>query len=678
MRSLLFPKLALQNIGKNRRFYFPYLLTGIFTIAMFYNMCFLTSSKDLSKIPGFDSLRLILALGTTIVGIFSVVFLIYTNSFLMKRRSKELGLYNILGMEKRHIAGVLFFESVFTGIGTIAVGLVFGMVVSKLMLLILCRMLFFKVDFGFSVSRWSVTTTSTLFVATYLVTLLFNLMRIRLSKPIELLHGDKAGEKEPRVKWILVLVGTAALGTGYWMAQTIESPLEAILWFFVAVIFVMLGTYCLFTAGSIALLKLLRKNKTYYYKTRHFTAISGMMYRMKQNAVGLANICILSTMVLVMVSTTVSLYVGVDDGLKNRYPTDISFTLSMGDNNTTREQLYDGAMKAAEESGLKVEDLIQYSSLGFAAVKDGSNLKIEGHNYTGSLDSVAQVVVLTGDEYKRVTGKDYPLEKNQVIAYSLKNSYDWKKITLGGTDYQVKAWLGDFPVEPIYNAYVLDVFYIVVDSQETMDSIYEKQLQVYGDNASTIKWCMQLNLEGTDEEIIKCYENMREATSTSFEYMGEDENGNKVAKTGYRTYVECRQAQKQEFYAVYGGLLFIGIFLGLLFLMATVLIIYYKQISEGYEDKEHFEIMQKVGMSHEEVRSSIRSQVLTVFFLPLITAFIHLAFAFKMITKMLAVFNLNDVKLFAICTLVTIGVFAAVYAIIYAFTARVYYRIVEA
>lgn len=678
MRSSLFPKLALQNIGKNRRFYFPYLLTGIFTIAMFYNMCFLTSSKDLSKIPGFDSLRLILALGTTIVGIFSVVFLIYTNSFLMKRRNKELGLYNILGMEKRHIAVVLFFESVFTCIGTIVLGLAFGMLVSKLILLILCKMLFFKVDFGFSVSRWSITTTTMLFAATYLVTLLFNLMRIRLSKPIELLHGDKAGEKEPKVKWILVIIGTAALGTGYYMAQTIKSPLEALLWFFVAVILVMLGTYCLFTAGSIALLKLLRKNKRYYYKTRHFTAVSGMMYRMKQNAVGLANICILSTMVLVMVSTTVSLYVGVDNALKIRYPADISLTLNVEDKNTTKEQLYDGAMKAVEESGLKVNDLIQYTSLGFAAIIDGSNLKIEGNNYTGSVDAVAQVVVLTGDEYKNITGKDLSLKKDQVIAYSLRNRYDWKKLTLGETDYVVKEWLEDFPVEAIYNAYVLDVFYIIVDSQETMDSIYKKQLQVYGDNASTIKWYMQFNLDGTDEEIVKCYEDMEKATRTTYEYMGEDENGNKVAKTGYKYYVECRQAEKQAFYAVYGGLLFIGIFLGLLFLMATVLIIYYKQISEGYEDKEHFEIMQKVGMSHDEVKGSIRSQVLTVFFLPLVTAFIHLAFAFKMITKMLAIFNLNDVKLFVICTLVTIGIFAAVYAIIYAFTARVYYKIVEA
>jgi putative ABC transport system permease protein len=678
MRSLFYPKLALQNIGRNRRFYFPYLLTGILTIAMFYNMCFLTSSKDLSKIPGFDSLKLILVLGTIIVGIFSVVFLVYTNSFLMKRRNKELGLYNILGMEKRHIAWVLFFESVFTGIGTIVIGLAFGMLISKLLLLLLCRMLFFEVDFGFSVSKGAVTTTAILFALTYFATLLFNLMRIRLSKPIELLHGDKAGEKEPRVKWLLVLIGTAALGTGYWMAQTIKSPLEALMWFFVAVILVMIGTYCLFTAGSIALLKLLRKNKIYYYKTKHFTAISGMMYRMKQNAVGLANICILSTMVLVMVSTTVSLYVGVDNALENRYPGDISFTLDMDDTRTTKEKLYDGAMNAAQESGLDVKNLVQYTSLGFAAVMDGSNLKIEGSNYTGSVDNVAQVVVLTGDEYKSVTGKDCSLQKGQVMAYCIKNSYDWDTLTLGGVDYQVQGWLKDFPVEAIYNAYVSEVFYIIVDSQETMDSIYQKQLQVYGDNASSVKWYMQFDLDGTDEEKIKCYENMKKTTSITYEYVGKDDNGHDVTKTGHRSYLECRQVEEQGFYALYGGLLFIGIFLGLLFLMATVLIIYYKQISEGYDDKEHFEIMQKVGMSHGEVRSSIRSQVLTVFFLPLVAAFIHLAFAFKMITKLLSVFGLTDINLFALCTLITIGVFAVVYAVIYAVTARVYYRIVEA
>ena len=678
MHSQFYPKLALQNIGRNRRFYFPYLLTGIFTIAMFYNMCFLTTSKDLSKIPGFDSLKLILVLGTIIVGIFSVVFLIYTNSFLMKRRNKELGLYNILGMEKRHIAGVLFFESIFTCIGTIAVGLAFGILFSKLMLLVLCRILFFKVNFGFSVSLKAIATTAILFAITYLVTLFFNLVRIKLSKPIELLHGDKAGEKEPRVKWLLVIIGTVSLAIGYWMAQTIKSPLEALLWFFVAVIFVMIGTYCLFTAGSIALLKLLRKNKGYYYKTRHFTSISGMMYRMKQNAVGLANICILSTMVLVMVSTTVSLYVGVGNALDNRYPGDISCTLNIDDQRTSKEKLYKGVMDSVKESGLKAENIIQYTSLSIAAVRDGSNIKIEGNNYTASMDNVVQVAVLTGDEYKSVTGKDCSLKKNQVMVYSVKTSYDWSTLTLGETDYQVKEWLKDFPIEGIYNAYVNDVLYIVVDSQETLDSIYQKQLQVYGKNSSSIKWYMQFDLDGTDDEIVKCYENMRKATGVSYEYVSKDENGNEVTKTGYESYCECKQAEKQEFYALYGGLLFIGIFLGLLFLMATMLIIYYKQISEGYEDKEHFEIMQKVGMSHEEVRSSIRSQVLTVFFLPLVTAFIHLAFAFKMITKLLSVFGLTDISLFAICTLITIGVFAIVYAIIYAVTARVYYKIVEA
>ncbi|NLM61307.1 MAG: ABC transporter permease [Clostridiales bacterium] len=675
MRSGMYPKLALQNIGKNRRFYFPYLLTGLLTVAMFYNMLFISTSKDISKMPGANSLKFLLALGSIVVGLFAFIFLIYTNSFLIKRRHKELGLYNILGMEKRHIARILSWEMLFTCLITIPAGLLFGILLSKLLMLLLFRMLFFEVHFGFSVEPSAIIITCILFSAIYMVALIGNLVKVRLSNPIELIREGRSGEREPKTKWLITVIGILTLGGGYTIALTTESPLEALLLFFIAVILVIIGTYSLFTAGSIALLKLLRKNRNFYYKAGHFISVSGMMYRMKRNAAGLANICILSTMVLVMISTTVCMYIGVEDALVYRFPNDISFSVAL-DHPVTPEEVRNILLEEVERSALAPELIYDYTSLSFSVDANVSVLEANEVNYSYKSE---YVTVLTAEEYKKLTGSDIGPEKGQVMAVSLVRPYSWDSVTILGNKYSIAQWLDDFPFDGgYYNAYVNDAFVFIVPDKQDLEAICAAQIDAYGDHASSYVWSIGIDLDGSDEDIRSCYASMLSALSKNrpYSYSYTDSSGAELTAEYHVSQSLCRQAAADEFYSLYGGLLFLGLFLGALFLMATVLIIYYKQISEGYEDKERYEIMQKIGMSRDEVKTSIRSQILTVFFLPLAGAIVHLAAAFKMITKLMLVLNLSNIVLFAVCTLGTIIVFAVVYAVVYSLTARTYYKIV--
>lgn len=662
MRKLFYPRLAVNNIRKNGRFYIPYLLTGVCTIAMFYVMCMISTNDGIKKMPGAGSLSSILFFGTVVVGIFAAIFLFYTNSFLMKRRKKEIGLYNILGMEKRHIAKILFFETVVTGIGTVIVGLFCGILLSKLIFMLLFRLLRFSVPMGFTISETSLIISSILFCGIFLLTLLSNLVQIKLAKPIELLKGGNTGEREPKSKWVLTVIGLLTLGAGYTIAIITESPLDAIGLFFIAVVLVIVGTYCLFVAGSIALLKLLCKNKGYYYQTGHFTAVSGMIYRMKQNAVGLANICILSTMVLVMVSTTVSLYVGVDDALKNRFPADIAITLLKPADGDMKIAIA-SAEAAAKKQNRIVSNLLNYNYLAFSAGRSGDafTTDIENHTYDSK---TSELCFLTVNEYERLGGSALKLDKNEVAVYDNRRQLG-DSFTLMGKTYHVAERLESFPIEGDYSAMLMNFYYIIVSDETVFDDIYKGQTAAYGNRASTITGYIAFDLDGSKDQKIAAYKVIAQAVKSA------------VVKEGRPVSTECRQATESDFYAMYGGFLFLGLFLGLLFLMATVLIIYYKQISEGYDDKERFEIMQKVGMSRDEVRASINSQIIKVFFLPLVMAFIHIAAAFKMITKLLSVMNLSNIPLFALCTAATLLIFAGIYGIVYFMTAKVYYRIVS-
>ncbi len=642
---------------------------------MFYVMIMIANNDGLLKMPGYGSLTSILGFGTVVVGIFSVIFLLYTNSFLIKRRKKELGLYNILGMEKRHIARILLNESIISGLFTLILGLITGIIFSKLMFLILFYIVRFSVPIGFEVKSFPILTTIALFSFINLLTLFINVVQVYLSKPIELVLGNNTGEKEPRSRLWLTIVGVISLSSGYFIAITTETPLTAISLFFIAVLLVILGTYCLFIAGSITLLKFLRKNNLFYYNKKNFIAISSMFYRMKQNAVGLASICILSTMVLVMVSTTVSLYVGVQDILELRYLSDISIELYnpiKGEGSYLRQNLIDYMNK----NGIKEEMLVSYTNFNLMLNQDENIFTQRKENQ--SYESLnAMMNIMSYDDYSSLISEPIELNHNEVLVFSNHSKLDGS-FELFGKEYVVKDTIESIKYIDSYQYMTNDMYLIVVKDQAEYDLIFNKQKEIYGDQSSNEFYHIALNLVGDKESKLSNYESISSyLNNLSYEFKNELGQTQLRDSSNRDIYVESQQANESAFYSMYGGFLFLGLFLGLLFLCATVLIIYYKQISEGYDDSERYSILKKVGMSYEEIKSSIKSQILIIFFLPLSFAIIHIAFAFKMITKLLLLFNLTNVNLFLLCTVITLCIFSIIYGIVYGLTAKAYYRIVS-
>ena len=662
MNSSVYGKLAVTNLKNNRKTYIPYMLTAILTVMMFYIIDALSRNKSV----GDGNLRLCLSWATVVIIVFAVIFLFYTNSFLIKRRKKEIGVYNILGMGKRHIARMLTIETLIIAVISIVVGLVAGIIFSKLMFLALLKVIHYDVNMVFELSVRALLNTLLLFTVIFAMTLIYNLLQIRLSNPVELLRGGSQGEKEPKTKWLLTIFGVVAIGIGYYIAITTESPLTAITLFFLAVICVIIGTYALFTAGSIALLKLLRKNKNYYYKTSHFTSISGMIYRMKQNAVGLANICILSTMVLVMISTTISLYTGMNDVLETRFPTEFEAR----NYNATEENMNKIDQIIEEEAanaGVKIKNQVSHREASLSSIRTGSEFSLMNDgNYAA--EDLCSLIFISQDEYNNLAGQNISLAEDEMMVFvDTEDTYGKDTAKIGSASFKVVKELKKFPLAKKSQGRLAPTFYMVVNNENIMQQFLD---EAYADSQMQIEWKEQqvnihyivtFDLEGSQKACMKAEESIK----------------SRVESETTPSFCESRELNREGFYMLYGGLLFIGIYLGVMFLMATVLIIYYKQISEGYDDKERYQIMQKVGMSKKEVRHSIRSQVLTVFFLPLITAIIHIIVAFKVITKLLAVLNLVNVSLFMACTIITVVVFAVFYAIVYSLTAREYYKIVN-
>lgn len=660
----MYTKLAITNIKNNRQFYFPYLLTGIITVAMFYIMCALESNPGIQSMPGAKNLGLILRLGIGVIGIFAVIFLFYTNSFIIKRRKKELGIYNILGMEKRHIAKILSKEAFFTAIIAIGGGLVTGVLFHKLACMLLYRMIGFNGGITFSFSKKGVMITAILFAIVYLLTYIYDLFQVQLANPIELLQSGNKGEREPKTKAIMAVLGVLCLGTGYFIAITTKNPIKALTLFFVAVILVIIGTYLLFTAGSIALLKILRRNKGYYYQTKHFTSVSGMIYRMKQNAVGLANICILSTMVLVAVSTTVSLYVGVEDIMKERYPNDINIRAYYDTGAPSEDSIAPIVEKSVKESGRKIRHEEDYLELYFAAIKDHGQYSLDKEKVKTAGDRVSGFVVLTREDCKKKYNEEIPeLAENEVALFTIKKT-DMDTLVLENRSYhvkEIKQFQNTEDFETI--ADIMDeYYYVIVNDVQDMERLWQLQKEIYQENSSSISRQVRLDIDGDSEQKKECFENIKTAL------------GPEQAKA--RILIDSRQSNLDEFYQIYGGFLFLGLFLGILFLMITVLIIFYKQISEGYDDKERFSIMEKVGMSNDEVKATIRSQVRTVFFLPILMAAVHVGMAFPMIKRLLSLFGLSNTALFAGCMAGTILVFALIYLLVFLKTSKTYYKIV--
>lgn len=664
MNKGMYTKLAITNIKNNRQFYFPYLLTGIITVAMFYIMCALESNPGIQSMPGAKNLGLILRLGIGVIGIFAVIFLFYTNSFIIKRRKKELGIYNILGMEKRHIAKILSKEAFFTAIIAIGGGLVTGVLFHKLACMLLYRMIGFNGGITFSFSKKGVMITAILFAIVYLLTYIYDLFQVQLANPIELLQSGNKGEREPKTKAIMAVLGVLCLGTGYFIAITTKNPIKALTLFFVAVILVIIGTYLLFTAGSIALLKILRRNKGYYYQTKHFTSVSGMIYRMKQNAVGLANICILSTMVLVAVSTTVSLYAGIEDIMKERYPNEINISAYYETGAPTEDSIAPIVEKSVKESGRKIRHEEDYLELYFAAIKDQGQYYLDKEKVKTAGDRVSGFVVLTREDCKKLYNEEIPeLAENEVALITIDKT-DMDTLVLENRSYHVKE-IKQFENREDFEtiADMMDeYYYVIVNDVQDMERLWQLQKDIYQENSSSISRQVRLDIDGDSEQKKECFEKIKTAL------------GPEQAKT--TILIDSRQSNLDEFYQIYGGFLFLGLFLGILFLMITVLIIFYKQISEGYDDKERFSIMEKVGMSNDEVKATIRSQVRTVFFLPILMAAVHVGMAFPMIKRLLSLFGLSNTALFAGCMAGTILVFALIYLLVFLKTSKTYYKIV--
>lgn len=668
--SFFYSKFALNNLVKNKRFIVPYVLSTIFTIMSFYILSSLVFGDNLNKLPnGINATKQVLSLGIIVIAIFSTIFLFYTYSFLVKRRVKEFGLYAVLGMTKKQIAKILVLETIFIAVTTLVVGIGLGILFDKLMLLILLKLFSATVTFGFSITPIAIVFSVLLFGGIYFLLLLYTVIKIARLRIVALLKDENKGEKEPKSRWILAIIGLALIGYGYYTAQTVQNPVKAILVFFYAVIAVIIGTYLVFMAVSITVLKIMKNNKNFYYKPKNFISVSGLLYRMKRNAVGLANICILSTMVLVTMGSTSALYAGMEKSYNERFPRQI---MVEGYNSTSDKlkEIENNAKISAKEAGTEIQDIVAYNSLPMVGrlVEDKFNFE---SNVGVDLSNVKMIVVLELKDYNKVANKNKTLESNEILLHiDKKGNYNHNNISLNGSDYKIKEKLSEFPgALGSAAANFMDTYYAVVkDDKEVtklatkLTDLSSKELEKRGISIQTGTPTLQnyaaFNIKDTTKEakVIENFKKLEEGESVSIE--GKEEN-------------------RLTFRGVFASFLFIGVFISLIFVTSQVVIMYYKQISEGYEDKGNFEIMRKVGITDKQIKQSIRSQVLLIFFSPLIIATLHTIVAYPFIEKILRLFLVTDNSIFLQALAVTIVVFAIFYLIVYAITSKIYYRIIK-
>lgn len=668
----LYFKLAKTNLSNNKPFYIPYIISSIITVAMLYMMSFLSDNKGLNKIMGADSLAIIFRLGVGIIVIFSYIFLFYTNSFIIKRRKKEIGVYNILGMEKRYLSKVLFVETIYSAIISLVCGIIVGIAFSKFILMVLYGIIGIHKTVEFFVNIHGIILCVVSFGILFLLTFLYNFMQIKLANPIELLRGTSVGEREPKTKILMTIIGVVCLAIAYYIAITTENPLNVLTLFFVAVLLVIIGTFALFTAGSIALLKLLRNNKKFYYNKRHFMAVSGMLYRMKQNAAGLASICILSTMVLVVISTTVSMYVGIQDELMARYPNDVCVTVdynSVIDKSSEIEKAIFDEIDSAEVKNKKA-----FSYLSVFVGQKGDNFTTDKEHL--SFQNSYLFYILSKDDFiKRDNSfkdKIGNISKGEAVVV-LNKKYDKKDIKIFGKNYKVNKSFEHMEDNDLYMISTLNgLGYIILDNDESVQELYDMQEKMLGKGANYYTNKIRFDFKsGNKKQKAAAYKKIDNVVK---KYFKENKNDKKEISSYW---VESRQENEQNFYLLYGGLFFLGIFLGTMFLMVTVMIIFYKQITEGYDDRERYQILEKVGMSSREVKDTIKSQIRIVFVLPIFAAAVHVTAAFPMVNRLLKMLNLNNEKLFAGCLAATIIVFAVIYYLVFKVTSRAYYKIVK-
>lgn len=658
MKRGLYLRLALQGIGKNRKIYIPYLLASVGCVMMSYIIFALASDSDMAQIRGGASAQTALSLGCFVIIFFSLIFLLYTNSFLIKQRRREFGLLNVLGMGKAHIARVMVWEALISLVISLGLGMLSGILFAKLGVLLMFRMLDAAPIMNFTVSCTALGYVSAAFCGIFLLLLVKSLLQVQLSNPIALLQSVSAGEKQPRANYVTALLGLAALAAGYYLSVTTTNPYDAINYFFIAVLLVILGTYLFFISASVAVLKLLRRSKGYYYKSNHFISVSSMIYRMRRNGAGLASICVIITMILVMLSSTLCLNIGIEDAVRQRYPQDICIELSDCASTSWPEE---AALSVLQEKGLEPENAVHLSSSSFFAGVDG-NTVLASNLLDGMSFLYADMVTLA--DYNAITGQAAELEENQILL--LCKNVEWNFPTLSIDHYrelEIKSVLTDANLDGANAVSVIPGCYIVLKNQELIDEISAAMTDRYGEDVISRYYQYRFDVDCSDavqEEIASL---LRQQTAPE---------GLASSLT-----VECRFTERMDFLALYGGLLFLGVLLGVTFLLGAVLIIYYKQVTEGYEDAGRFQILRDVGMTDREIKSSINSQVLTVFFAPLLVAGAHILFAMPLISLLLSCFGLDNKPLFYIVTAAVFVLVCLVYTAIYTATSRVYYSIVS-
>ena len=681
MRAGLYPKLAWDGIRKNKRFYLPYILTCIGMVMMFYIIHYLAAMPTLKDMPGGDTMEMVLGLGAWVVALFAVIFLFYTNSFLMRRRQKEFGLYNMLGMGKNHLSLLLLWENGILFVISMVGGLLGGILLSKMAELFMLMLLGGEVTYTLRIDPDAFGDTWVIFIPVFALIFLKGLIQIRRSSAIALIKSETVGEKPPRANYLLGIAGIIILAGAYYIALSIKSPLIAMAWFFLAVCMVIVATYLLFISGSVMLCRLLQKNKHYYYKPNHFVSVSSMVYRMKRNGAGLASICILSTMVLVIMMGAGSLYAGKEDSLNTRYPHEFAVSVDfLTDGETKRyseekaDYFYaqvDEVLNSCDVTPENAEQVLSTTATGM--LKDGALIldpsTVDAAN-TETMEYVTQVYLIPLSAYNQCMGTDKTLNSGEVFLHCVRRTYDAPAIMLSdGTVLTVKEHLSDMMGSGEAAMQIIPSMFIVTDDIEAVMESFNKELgSMSGEYKCRLEVSYSFDADLSEEQQMELGEAIRERVR-ELDYTGDG---------GFYSYnVECKAEERADFYGLFGGIFFLGIFLSILFLAATVLIIYYKQVTEGYEDEARFEIMRKVGMTAKDIRRSINSQMLTVFFLPFVTAAIHTAFAFPIVQKLLAIFNLQNTVLSLMVTLAAIVIFGIFYGVVYKITSNAYYAIVS-
>ena len=674
MKIALYLRLALSGIGKNKKLYVPYLLTCIGMVMMSHILQSLSYSPALRMMRGGGQMEFILSLGKLVVAVFAGLFLLYTNSFLIRRRNKEFGLYNVLGMDKNALSWVIFWENLIAASVGLGFGLLLGIGFYKLAELALLNLIHGAVDYSFVISLESVEFTLCVFLPIFALLMAKSLWQVRRARPLELLKSEHAGEKPPRANYLFGLAGAAILAGAYYLSVSSSNAMSAFTWFFAAVIMVILATYLLMISGSVTLCRLLQKNKKYYYQKQHFVSVSSMAYRMKRNGAGLASICVLSTMVLVMISSTGSLYISMEESIQTRYPHDSGFSVNM-----ERLEFMDEAHvsqvrgqfeKLFLEQNVEPKNVEQYRYATIAGVLNGNEINPDASDATFStLDYsiLRQVFFIPVEDYNAIKGTDLILEPGQAVVGCLRCSYEDPSFRLGELELEIVGQLPEHMDTGEAIVSVMPSMTLVVSDLselEPLDSLADYK----GRKMLNTCYYYGCDFDLPDAEIIELHDQQKQAIM-QVAFLGKNH--------GYGWIDECPAQERENVYITFGGLFFIGIMLSGVFIAAAALIIYYKQVSEGYEDQSRFAIMRKVGMTKADIKKSVNSQVLTVFFAPLLLAGVHLAFAFPMVWQLLQMFNLRNLRLVIFTNIGAFLAFCLFYVLIYKLTAGAYYSIVS-